>query len=144
MPSEPGFSDPTISLMTETTMPRQLKTVRILLWLQAVANTLLGILLAMLAVTALEHGRDDALPMAVAVLSLVIGVVLVACAIMLGRGVPWVRHTVMFVEAVTVLFNLISLINGGGPSLLVGIGIAIAILIGLSKAEVVAWFNRAA
>ncbi|WP_370942471.1 hypothetical protein AB5J62_25560 [Amycolatopsis sp. cg5] len=128
--------------MTEaTTMPKPLKNVRILLWFQAVANILVGVLVTMVALNALDHGDEDAaLPLAIGIISLIIAVVLAVCAVMLSRRAAWVRTTVMALEGISVLSGVIGLVTGGAVTLLIGIAIAIGILVSLSNPEVKAWF----
>ncbi|MFK0247651.1 hypothetical protein ACIQUM_23395 [Amycolatopsis azurea] len=124
-------------------MPRQLKTVRVFLWIQAVLNLLASALVTVLAINALDHGDEEAgLALALALLGFVVSLVLVACAIRISRGSAWVRPTVIGVEALAVVLGLISLISGGAITQLIGMGIAIGIIVVLTKPEERAWFTR--
>ncbi|EMD25470.1 hypothetical protein [Amycolatopsis azurea] len=124
-------------------MPRQLKTVRVFLWIQAVLNLLASALVTALAINALDHGDEEAgLALALALLGFVVSLVLAACAIRISRGSAWVRPTVIGVEALAVVLGLISLISGGAITQLIGMGIAIGIIVVLTKPEERAWFTR--
>jgi len=124
-------------------MPRQLKTVRVFLWIQAVLNLLASALVTILAINALDHGDEEAgLALALALLGFVVSLVLIACAIRISRGSAWVRPTVIGVEGLSVVLGLISLISGGAITQLIGMGIAIGIIVVLTKPEESAWFTR--
>ncbi|MFI5564094.1 hypothetical protein ACIA2T_32805 [Amycolatopsis japonica] len=124
-------------------MPRQLKLVRVFLWVQAVLNILVSVLVTALAINELDHGNEEAgLALALAILGFVVAVVLIACAIRISHGSPWVRPTVIAVEGLSVVMGLISLVNGGAITQLIGMGIAVGIIVTLNKPEETAWFKR--
>ncbi len=124
-------------------MPRQLKFVRVFLWVQAVLNVLVSALVTSLAVNELDHGNEDAgLPLALAILGFVVAVVLVACAVRISRGSAWVRPTVIAVEGLVVVLGAISLFSGGAITQLIGMAIAVAVIVTLNKPEERAWFTR--
>ncbi|RSM63292.1 hypothetical protein [Amycolatopsis sp. WAC 01376] len=124
-------------------MPRQLKFVRVFLWVQAVLNILVSALVTALAINELDHGNEEAgLALALALLGFVVAVVLIACAIRISRGSAWVRPTVIAVEGLAVVMGVISLVNGGAITQLIGMGIAIGIIVTLNKPEERAWFTR--
>ncbi|WP_409490108.1 hypothetical protein [Amycolatopsis sp. cmx-11-12] len=124
-------------------MPRQLKFVRVFLWIQAVLNLLVSALVTSLAINELDHGNEEAgLSLALAVLGFVVAVVLVACAVRISRGSPWVRPTVIAVEGLSVVMGVISLVSGGAVTQLIGMAIAVAIIVTLNKPEERAWFTR--
>ncbi|RSM76390.1 hypothetical protein DL991_24520 [Amycolatopsis sp. WAC 01375] len=124
-------------------MPRQLKFVRVFLWVQAVLNILVSALVTALAINELDHGNEEAgLALALALLGFVVAVVLIACAIRISRGSAWVRPTVIAVEGLAVVMGLISLVNGGAITQLIGMGIAVGIIVTLNKPEERAWFTR--
>ncbi|OXM42192.1 hypothetical protein [Amycolatopsis alba] len=124
-------------------MPRQLKTVRVFLWIQAVFNLLASVLVTALAINELDHGNEEAgLALALAILGFVVSAVLIACAIRISRGSAWVRPTVIGVEGLSVVLAVIGLISGGAITQLIGMGIAIGIIIVLNKPEERAWFTR--
>ncbi|KZB81432.1 hypothetical protein [Amycolatopsis regifaucium] len=124
-------------------MPRRLKFVRGFLWLQAVLNILVSALVTMVAMNELDHGNEEAgLALVLALLGFVVAVVLIASAVRISRGAPWVRVAVIVVEALTVVIAVIGLINGGPITQLIGMGIAIGIIVTLNKPEERAWFTR--
>ncbi|MEV7556007.1 hypothetical protein AB0N89_40865 [Amycolatopsis sp. NPDC089917] len=124
-------------------MPRQLKTVRVLLWIQAVLNLLASALVTALAINELDHGNEEAgLALALAILGFVVSLVLIASAIRISRGSAWVRPTVIGVEGLSVVLGVIGLISGGAITQLIGMGIAIGIIVVLTKPEERAWFTR--
>ncbi|MFC9256335.1 hypothetical protein ACFWMR_41530 [Amycolatopsis thailandensis] len=124
-------------------MPRQLKTVRVLLWIQAVLNLLASALVTALAINELDHGNEEAgLALALALLGFAVSLVLIACAIRISRGSAWVRPAVLGVEGLSVVLGVIGLISGGAVTQLIGIGIAIGIIVVLNKPEERAWFTR--
>ncbi|WP_340683397.1 hypothetical protein LCL61_33190 [Amycolatopsis coloradensis] len=124
-------------------MPGRLKIVRGFLWAQAVLNVLASVLVTALAVNELEHGNEEAgLALALALLGFVVAVVLIACAIRISRGSPWVRPTVIAVEGLVVVMGLVSLVNGGAITQLIGMGIAVGVIVVLTKPEESAWFRR--
>lgn len=124
-------------------MPRQLKFVRVFLWIQAVLNLLVSVLVTGLAINELDHGNEEAgLSLVLAVLGFVVAVVLVACAVRISRGSPWVRPTVIAVEGLSVVMGVISLVSGGAVTQLIGMAIAVAIIVTLNKPEERAWFTR--
>ncbi|MFC3452952.1 hypothetical protein [Amycolatopsis speibonae] len=124
-------------------MPRQLKTVRVFLWIQAVLNLLASALVTALAINELDHGNEEAgLALALALLGFAVSLTLIACAIRISRGSSWVRPTVIGVEGLSVVLGVISLISGGAVTQLIGMGIAIGIIVVLNKPEERAWFTR--
>ncbi|WP_410649886.1 hypothetical protein [Amycolatopsis sp. cmx-4-54] len=124
-------------------MPGRLKIVRAFLWVQAVLNVLASALVTALAINELEHGNEEAgLALALALLGFVVAVVLIACAIRISRGSPWVRPTVVVVEGLVVVMGLVSLVNGGAITQLIGMGIAVGVIVVLNKPEESAWFRR--
>ncbi|OLZ58807.1 hypothetical protein [Amycolatopsis keratiniphila] len=124
-------------------MPRQLKIVRVFLWVQAVLNVLVSVLVTALAINELDHGNEEAgLALALAILGFVVAVALIACAIRISHGSPWVRPTVIAVEGLAVVMGLVSLVNGGALTQLIGMGIAVGIIVTLNKPEESAWFKR--
>ncbi len=124
-------------------MPRRLRFVRGFLWLQAVLNILVTMLLAVLTINELNHGNEEAgLLLVLAILGFLVSIVLIACAIQISHGTAWVRPTVMVVEGLSVVLGAISLLNGGAFTQLIGIGIAIGIIVVLNKPEEHAWFTR--
>ncbi|WET77913.1 hypothetical protein P3102_28115 [Amycolatopsis sp. QT-25] len=124
-------------------MPRQLKFVRVFLWVQAVLNILVSALVTALAIGELDHGNEEAgLALALAILGFVVAVVLIACAMRISRGSAWVRPTVIAVEGLAVVMGVISLVNGGAITQLIGMGIAIGIIVTVNKPEERAWFTR--
>ena len=52
------------------------------------------------------------------------------------------RPTVIAVEGLAVVMGLISLVNGGALTQLIGMGIAVGIIVTLNKPEESAWFKR--
>lgn len=124
-------------------MPRQLKFIRVFLWIQAVLNILVSALVTSLAINELDHGNEEAgLALALALLGFVVAVVLIACAIRISRGSSWVRPTVIGVEGLVVVMGVISLFSGGAVTQLLGMAIAVAIIVTLNKPEERAWFTR--
>ncbi|MFD6066197.1 MULTISPECIES: hypothetical protein [Amycolatopsis] len=124
-------------------MPGRLKIVRGFLWVQAVLNVLASALVTMLAIDELDHGNEEAgLVLALGLLGFVVAVALIACAIRISRGSPWVRPTVIGVEGLVVVMGLISLVNGGAITQLIGMGIAVGVIVVLTKPEESAWFRR--
>ncbi|RSN18620.1 hypothetical protein DMC63_18350 [Streptomyces sp. WAC 05977] len=124
-------------------MPGRLKLVRGFLWVQAVLNVLASVLVTVLAIGELEHGNEEAgLVLALAILGFVVAVVLIACAIRISRGSPWARPTIVAVEGLVVVMGLVSLLNGGAITQLIGMGIAVGVIVVLNKPEESAWFKR--
>jgi hypothetical protein len=124
-------------------MPRQLKFVRGFLWLQAVLNILVSALVTSLAINELDHGNEEAgLPLVLALLGFVVAAVLIASAVRISRGAPWVRTAIIVVEGLTVVIAVIGLLTGGPITQLIGMGIAIGIIVTLNKPEERAWFTR--
>ncbi|UUV30143.1 hypothetical protein NQK81_36100 [Amycolatopsis roodepoortensis] len=124
-------------------MPGRLKLVRGFLWVQAVLNVLASALVTALAINELEHGNEEAgLVLALAILGFAVAVVLIACAIRISRGSPWVRPTIVAVEGLVVVMGLVSLVNGGAITQLIGMGIAVGVIVVLNKPEESAWFKR--
>lgn len=111
--------------------------------MQAVLNVLASALVTALAINELEHGNEEAgLVLALAILGFVVAVVLIACAIRISRGSPWVRPTIVAVEGLVVVMGLVSLVNGGAITQLIGMGIAVGVIVVLNKPEESAWFKR--
>ncbi|MGY6650769.1 hypothetical protein ACXIZN_01255 [Amycolatopsis sp. TRM77291] len=124
-------------------MPGRLKLVRGFLWVQVVLNVLASALVTALAIDELEHGNEEAgLVLALAILGFVVAVALIACAIRISRGSPWVRPTIVAVEGLVVIMGLVSLLNGGAITQLIGMGIAVGVIVVLNKPEESAWFKR--
>src|SRR5688572_20132674 len=114
--------------------PKQLWTAIITLYLQAALNVFAGILLVSLA-------DDDAPEMAVlGIGSFVIGAVLLASAVLLTRGVWWVRWPVLVVEVFGIISGAIALFSGM-ISAVGGLVLSVLVLVNLFHSEVRLWFD---
>jgi uncharacterized membrane protein (UPF0136 family) len=121
-------------------MPRQLKFVRGFLWFQGLANAFIALLVLSEAANDIEHGRDEGLAVAVGVVSLLIGLLLVACAIRMSSSAPWVRATISVLEVLIVLNCLVGLILGGPITQVVGLIAAILVLTTVNGQSAREWF----
>lgn len=123
-------------------MPSPVKWATAGLWFQAVVNVAATLLLFDLAGERAHHGQSGAgLLRGFALLSLVVVVLLVQCAVRARRGTPWVWWLALTLEAVTVLSGLVTLTTGN-ISAVAGIAIAVGISARLLTADARGWFGR--
>ncbi|GAA2240826.1 MULTISPECIES: hypothetical protein [Kitasatospora] len=127
-------------------MPRGLKIATGVIWFQAVVNLLVGWVLFSSAATFDEHGVGErygsGLLRTIGVVSVVIGLLLAVCGVLVVRRAAWVRPTVIGLEAVGILSSLIALFSGGAMPSLVGIAVGAAVIRQFASADAAAWFNR--
>lgn len=120
--------------------PLALKLAVGVLVFQTLANAAAGVLLLVFAAEDVEHGRDvPALQYVLAYASIAIAVVLLACGVLLMRGVLAARPVVVCVEVLAMVSGLINLVLGA-PQAVVGLVLAALVLVHLYRAEVTEWF----
>lgn len=127
---------------TRRTRPLALKIAVGILLLQALANAAGGVLLLMVAAEDIEHGRDvPALQYVLGYASIAIGVVLLACGVLLVRGVLAARPVVVCLEVLAMVGGLVNVVLGA-PQAVVGLVLAGLVLMHLYRAEVTEWFRE--
>jgi hypothetical protein len=115
---------------------------------QALLNVIAGALIFYAAGLDRDHGRDVPGAMYfVGYLSLVIAVVLVACAILVTRGRAWARYPVAVIEALNLIGGLITVVSAGdtafGPGI-ANIALSVLVLVGLFSRASTLWFRARA
>lgn len=125
--------------------PTNLTAAIVILWIQAVAN--LGIGMVLIAVGTSEQGLDADLTGAAGLISVLAAPVLVAGAVGLTRRKVWVRVPVVVVEGLIILSGLVTVVQamlaGGPPTGFVGILLAVLVLQGCFSKESEAWLTEA-
>ena len=131
--------------VTRGRRPAKLTTAIVILWLQAAANGLIGIVILVSAQSDLEHGRDAGLALAAGLVSVVAAPVLIVGAVGLARRRVWVRVPVVAVEVLIILNGLVSLVltlnAGGAPVGIVGLVLAGLVLQGSFAKESDDWLQ---
>jgi len=109
------------------------------IFVQAVLNAGLGVLMLVLAAEEADHGREaEGVLYLFAYGSIVIGVVLAACGVLLMRRVEWARIPVAAIEVLGMVSGLIGLLSGA-PAAVVNIALGAIVLVSLFKADTSAW-----
>jgi hypothetical protein len=112
------------------------------LWFQAVVNVLAALVLFLAAKDRTDHGQSGAgLLRGFALLSLVVVVLLIVCAVKARSGTPWVWWLVLTLEAISLLSGLVTL-TSGNMGAVVGIVIAVGIATRLFTLDSREWFGR--
>lgn len=120
--------------------PRQLWVAIITMYLQALLNGGSGILLLYLAGVEADHGRPAPELSVMGYVSLLIGVVLVACAVLLTRGVSWARYPVIVIEALGIIGGVIAIFSGVLTAV-AGMVLSVLVLVNLFHSDVRLWFD---
>jgi hypothetical protein len=119
--------------------PMALVNALIGIFVQAVLNAGLGVLMLVLAAEEADHGREaEGVLYLFAYVSIVIGVVLAACGVLLMRRVEWARIPVAAIEVLGMVSGLIGLLSGA-PAAVVNIALGAIVLVSLFKADTSAW-----
>jgi hypothetical protein len=110
---------------------------------QAVVNVAVGVLLLYFAGEEVDHGRDyPTLMYALGYLSIVIGVVLAVCEVLLLRRVEWARIPVAVIEVLGILSGVVTLLSGA-PAGVANVALGAIVLTSLFKAPTTAWLRAA-
>ena len=111
------------------------------IFFQAVLNTGLGIFLLFVAGDEVDHGREvPGIMYALSYLSVVIGVVLAVCGVLLLRRVEWARIPVAVIEVLGIVSGLVALVSGA-PAGMVNLALGFVVLVSLFKADTSAWLR---
>ncbi|WP_199434189.1 hypothetical protein [Qaidamihabitans albus] len=124
-------------------MPFSLKVSLGILAFQVLSNGAMGVLLLYFAAEDAEHGRSvPGLQYVLAYVSVAVAVVLIGCAVLLGRRVPGARIVVAVLEVLTVISGLLAVVQGAVQGV-VGIVLAVLVIAHLFRADVSAWLRPA-
>jgi hypothetical protein len=111
------------------------------IFFQAVINTGFGIFLLYAAGVDIDHGRDvPGLTYALGYLSIVIGIVLAVCGVLLLRRAEWARIPVAVIEVLGIISGLITLASGVMTGV-VNIALGAVVLVSLFKAPTTDWLR---
>lgn len=111
------------------------------IFFQAVVNTAAGIFLLYIAGDEIDHGREvPGIMYAFSVVSIVIGVVLALCGVLLLRRVERARIPVAVIEVLGILSGLIALVSGA-PAGMVNVALGLLVLISLFKSVTTEWLS---
>lgn len=122
-------------------MPFSLKISLGILAFQVLSNGAIGVMLLYFAAEDAEHGRSvPALQYVLAYVSVAVAVILIGCAVLLGRRVAWARAAVTALEVLTVISGLLALVQGAVQGL-VGMMLAVLVIVHLFRADVSAWLR---
>jgi hypothetical protein len=111
------------------------------IFFQAVINTGFGIFLLYAASVDVDHGRDvPGLSYALSYLSVVIGIVLAICGVLLLRRVEWARIPVAVIEVLGIISGVITLASGVMTGV-VNLALGAVVLVSLFKAPTTAWLR---
>jgi len=111
------------------------------IFFQALINAGFGIFMLVLAADEADHGREvPGIMYALAYLSVVIGIVLAVCGVLLVRRVEWARIPVAALEVIGMISGLVALVSGA-PAGMVNIALGLVVLVSLFKADTSAWLS---
>ncbi|HEV7648210.1 MAG TPA: hypothetical protein VGP26_08620 [Actinophytocola sp.] len=111
------------------------------IFFQAVINVGLGIVILYFAGVEVDHGRDyPGIMYALGYLSVVIGIVLAVCGVLLVRRVEWARIPVAVIEVLGIVSGVITLASGVMTGI-VNVGLGAVVLVSLFKAPTTAWLR---
>lgn len=111
------------------------------IFFQAVINTGFGIFLLYAASVDIDHGRDvPRLSYALGYISIVIGIVLAVCGVLLLRRAEWARVPVAAIEVIGIISGLITLASGVMTGV-VNLALGTIVLVSLFKAPTTAWLR---
>lgn len=130
-------------------VPKVLRPTRIILFVQAVLSIVAGVfLIALISTFEASTGDGAGGWIVMAVIAIALGVIVLACAVLMPRRQPWIRPTILVIEILNAISALLGLLIGfatGGftPALIVPLAFSILVIQALTKAEVRAWFDGA-
>jgi hypothetical protein len=131
--------------MTVTdTMPRSVKTARVVLWIQT-GFGLFGaaFFLVFAGPIARDTGAESAGILAIGLAALLIAVVLGLLALRSSSRQSWVRITAIVIEGVLIAGGVLALVQGAGASTqAIGFALAAVVIVHMLKPETAAWFDR--
>jgi hypothetical protein len=111
------------------------------IFFQAIINAGLGFVILYFAGEEVDHGRDyPGLMYALGYLSVVIGIVLAICGVLLLRRAEWARIPVAVIEVLGIISGLITLASGV-MSGIVNVALGALVLVSLFKAATTAWLR---
>lgn len=127
-------------------LPKILRPTRIVLFVQAVLSILAGVFI-MALVSSFDMDDEDGAGtlIVIAVIGIVLGAILFACAVLMSRRQPGVRTTIIVVEGLNVVSGLIGLIYGitaGAvqPTVVVPIVLSLLVMRPLLRQDVREWY----
>lgn len=124
-------------------MPLAAKLALVLVTLQVLSNVVLGGMLLYFAAEEAEHGREaPTLQYVLAVVSLVVGLIAIGCAVALVRRAEWARPVLTVLEGLTIVSGLATLVQGA-PQGVMGIVLSVLVIVQLFRAEVTEWLAAA-
>ncbi|PRX47003.1 hypothetical protein B0I33_106100 [Prauserella shujinwangii] len=124
-------------------MPFALKASLGILAFQVLSNGAMGVLLLYFAAADAEHGRSvPGLQYVLGYGSVAVAIVLIGCAVLLGRRVSGARIVVTVLEVLTVISGLLAVVQGAVQGA-VGIVLAVLVIVHLFRADVSDWLRPA-
>lgn len=121
--------------------PGPVRAARVILYIQGVLTLLVTLFVLMVVVARAQHGqRVPGFGYAVLVEGLVVGVLVLVCAVLIGSGRSWVRPLVMVLEVLAIVAGVVNLLSGAFQAV-IGIGLAITVMILMWRPEVTAWLR---
>ncbi|MFF8293709.1 hypothetical protein ACF068_31495 [Streptomyces sp. NPDC016309] len=125
-------------------MPGKLKFALVAVWFQGLMNVLAAVLILSLVSDRVDHGQDEdaGVLRAMAYVSLLAAAALIAAAVLTLRRLDWVRVAVIVIEVILMAGAVFTLFSGGGPTVIVGLLLAVAVVTTFASAESKAWFAR--
>ncbi|MET0132459.1 MAG: hypothetical protein ABW215_02590 [Kibdelosporangium sp.] len=130
---------------TRVAMPSRLKPVLLVMYLQVLTNAFAGVVIFDDVATTESHGAR--VPYAgalysIAIVSFLVALILLACAVLTTRRYAWIRPTVITIEVISVISNLIAVFQGGPLTSIVGIGLGIAMIVALNREEIMDYYDQ--
>lgn len=123
-------------------MPRDVKNVRMILWLQTFLNALGSIVLLLVVSNMSGHGQDVGILPLFPILSLALSVLLGALAVGCSSRRRWVRTTTFGVEGIIIVLQLLSILLAFNIGSIIGLLVAIAAIVRMSRYDAATWFTR--
>ncbi|MGP4016516.1 hypothetical protein [Saccharopolyspora sp. 5N708] len=121
--------------------PKIVKPIRIVMFVQAVLGLVAAVfvLLLMLSDDSAFEGGNTVIGVFM-VLSIVAAAALLFCAIMLPSRQPWIRVTVIVIEAITTIDGLVTLVFAMNPLAALRVVFGVLVIQALLRQDVRAWF----
>jgi inner membrane protein involved in colicin E2 resistance len=121
--------------------PRPLRTARVILWIQVAATGLLLVLQYVELASIEQHGEQvSSIGHFEIIENPIVFVIAVVAAIFVTSRRPWSRPLAIIVEMLAIINGIINVVSGLVAGI-AAIGLAISVIMLLSRAEVSDWLN---
>jgi hypothetical protein len=125
-------------------MPGGLKAALVLVWLQAVANFVVAMVVFREYRNNIDHGHTDGNKLIGITAWVMLGtaLLLVACGLGVAARQRWARPTVIALEVVNLLGGVLVVLTGGAVQGLLAMVVTAVVIAGFGSTKGIAWFRR--